>query len=63
MSVSTTVSEALDRVQENAKQVVKDLGVVLNEDSWGHEDLSKDHREALWEFRNALQNHRNNLFG
>ena len=49
MSVHTTADELRSKVKEHLTIAHKQILEILNEDTWGHGDISKDYLDTLHE--------------
>lgn len=49
MSVTTTADEKIRNAKELLSQAYKELLVVLDEDTWGHNDLKEDYVDTVQE--------------
>lgn len=54
MSVNTKTSELLDEIRQNIKSAQKSLLIVLDNDTWGHSDLSPEYIKKLYQIATQL---------
>ena len=54
MAVRTTADEILDRVKDNLNKAQKELLLILDTDTWGSDNYSKEYIETLEEILLAL---------
>lgn len=47
MSVQTTADEHLDEVKSDIKSAIKNLNIVIDPDTWGHDEFKREYRKEL----------------